>query len=157
MSLKLEKSQTGIAGEYYAAGELSRLGYNVTITFGNTKSVDLLIQKDTSTYAVQVKSIQSTSSICWTVDKTKVKAGLYYILINLHVDQPESKPDFFVLTGAEVIDLFLDTKKAGQKRTYLDYKRLKRMGGYQNRWGIFGRPEEVIEGTEVYTEVTEII
>jgi len=116
MSLKLEKSQTGIASEFYVAGELARLGYNVTITFGNTKAIDSLIQKDMEVYKVQVKGIQATKSICWTVDKTKVTGDLYFVLINLHVDQPALKPDFFVLTGNEVIELFKDTKSVGPKR-----------------------------------------
>ncbi len=43
--LKLEKSQTGIASEFYVAGELSRRGYNITLTFENTKGIDLWVQK----------------------------------------------------------------------------------------------------------------
>ena len=139
MSLKLEKNQTGIAGEFYVAGELSRLGYNVTITFGNTKSVDLLIQKEHETFAIQVKSIQATKSICWNIDKTKVFNDHYYILVNLHVDYPKRKPEFFVLKGNEVMTMFTDTPKAGEKRTYLDYRRLKLLHEFENRWHIFGQ------------------
>jgi hypothetical protein len=145
MSIKLEKSQTGIASEFYVAGELSRLGYNVTVTFGNTKAIDLLIEKDRIVYKVQVKGIQATRSICWTVDKTKVTPDLYFVLINLHVDQPERKPDFFVLTGGEVLNMFNDTKAAGEKRAYLDYKKLKSFNQYQDRWKVFGQPNQVLE------------
>jgi len=144
MSIKLEKSQTGIASEFYVAGELYRLGYNVTITFGNTKAIDLLIQKDLEVYKVQVKGIQTTKSICWNVDKTKVTGDLYFVLINLHVDQPKQKPEFFILTGNEVIELFKDTKSSGQKRTYLDYKKIKTLKIHQDRWQIFGQPENLI-------------
>ena len=144
MSIKLEKSQSGIAGEFYVAGELSRFGYNVTVTFGNTKSVDLLIQKDQAVYAIQVKSIQATRSICWNIDKTKVFPDHYYVLVNLHVDHPNWKPEFFVLKGSETLTLFKDTPKAGNKRAYLDYKKLLQMNVYQNRWGVFGEPSEII-------------
>lgn len=72
----LEKQQTGIACEYYVAGELSRMGYNVSLTFGNTKSIDLLVEKDDTTLAIQVKGIQRTKSICWNFDKTKVKPNI---------------------------------------------------------------------------------
>ncbi|MDB5141668.1 MAG: hypothetical protein JWQ66_381 [Mucilaginibacter sp.] len=142
MSLKLEKNQTGIAGEFYVAGELSWLGYNVTITFGHTKSVDLLIQKQHETFAIQVKSIQATKSICWTIDKTKVFNDHYYVLVNLHVNYPERKPAFFVLKGHEVKTMFTDTLKAGEKRTYLDYRRLKLLPEFENRWHIFGQATE---------------
>ena len=144
MSIKLEKNQTGIAGEFYVAGELSRLGYNVTVTFGNTKSVDLLIQKDQAVFAIQVKAIQATKSICWNIDKTKVLAGHFYVLVNLHVDHPEMKPEFFVLTGDEVKTMFKDTPKAGEKRAYLDYKALLKLPAYKDRWDIFGHPSEVV-------------
>lgn len=144
MTIKLEKSQTGIAGEFYVAGELSRLGYNVTVTFGNTKSIDLLIQKENKIFAVQVKSIQTTKSICWNVDKTKVKPEHYFVLVNLHVDIPDNKPEFFILSGNEVNTLFQDTKKAGEKRAYLDYNKVKGLRLYNNRWSIFGQPDALL-------------
>lgn len=144
MAIKLEKTQTGIASEFYAAGELCRLGYNVTFTFGNTKSIDLLIQKDNMVYKIQVKGIQSSASLCWTVDKTKITEDIFFVLVNLHVDAPQAKPEFFILNATEVISLFKDTKKAGEKRAYLDYKRVLRDHQFQNRWEIFGPPEKVI-------------
>ncbi|MFA6085821.1 group I intron-associated PD-(D/E)XK endonuclease [Mucilaginibacter sp.] len=146
--MKLEKSQTGIASEYYVAGELSRLGYNVTLTFGNTKAIDLLIQKGKDVFKIQVKGIQTTKSICWNIDKTKVSADLYVVLINLHVNNPSTKPEFFVLTGSEVLELFLDTIKLGNKRTYLDYNKIKKLSIYQDRWSVFGLPENITAITE---------
>lgn len=139
MGLKIDRTQTGIASEFYVAGELSRLGYVVTVTFGNTKAIDLLIQKDDKVYPVQVKGIQSTKSICWNLDKTKVKENIYFVLVNLHIDKPDTKPEFFVLTGDEARRLFIDTNAAGEKRTYLDYNKIKKLGIYENRWTIFGK------------------
>ena len=130
----LEKQQTGIACEYYVAGELSRLGYNVSLTFGNTKSIDLLVEKDDFTVAIQVKGIQRTKSICWTLDKTKVKNNILYVLVNLHVDNIDSKPEFFIFTSEEVINLFKDTIKEGLKRSYLDYNTIKNDINYKNNW-----------------------
>ncbi|TVR41065.1 MAG: hypothetical protein EA392_02440 [Cryomorphaceae bacterium] len=132
---KLEKNQTGIASEYCVAGELARMGYNVSVTFGNTKSIDLLVERDDSTAAIQVKGMQRTKSICWNLDKTKVKNGIIYVLVNLHVDQPEAKPEFFVLTASEAKELFKDTPKQGEKRTYLDYNTIKKLSGYRDAWG----------------------
>jgi hypothetical protein len=143
MDIKLEKSQTGIASELYVAGELCRLGYDVTLTFGNTKAIDLLIKKENKILAIQVKGIQTTKSICWNLDKTKIADGpnLFLVLVNLHVDKPEMKPEFFVLTGSEAKNLFTDTSKAREKRTYLDYNKIKRLHIYQDRWTIFGQTE----------------
>lgn len=132
--LKLQRTQTGIAAEYYVAGELSRLGYNVTFTFGNTKSIDLLIEKDDNIIAIQVKGIQRTKSICWNLDKTKVKPNIFYVLVNLHIDTPSSKPEFFVLSSKEALELFTSPPKLGDKRAYLDYKKLKNLEVHQNKW-----------------------
>lgn len=132
--LKLQRNQTGIAAEYYVAGELSRLGYNVTFTFGNTKSIDLLIEKDDTIIAIQVKGIQRTKSICWNLDKTKVKANILYVLVNLHIDTPSAKPEFFILSSNEALELFTSSPKLGDKRAYLDYKKLKNLEIYQNKW-----------------------
>lgn len=130
----LVKQQTGIASEYYVAGELSRLGYNVSLTFGNTKSIDLLIEKDDCTVAIQVKGIQRTKSICWNLDKTKVKQNILYVLVNLHVDQIEEKPEFFILTSAEILEQFKNSLKEGEKRAYLDYNRVKANENFKNNW-----------------------
>lgn len=111
--LKLLRTQTGIAAEYYVAGELSRLGYNVTFTFGNTKSIDLFIEKDDIIIAIQVKGIQRTKSICWNLDKTKVKVNIFYVLVNLHIDIPSAKPDFSILSANEALELFTSSPKQG--------------------------------------------
>lgn len=132
--IKLQRTQTGIAAEYYVAGELSRLGYNVTFTFGNTKSIDLLIEKEDSIIAIQVKGIQRNKSICWNLDKTKVKSNVFYVLVNLHVDIPSEKPEFFVLNSEEALELFTSPPKLGDKRAYLDYKKLKSIGIHQDNW-----------------------
>ncbi|SEW35752.1 hypothetical protein SAMN05428988_4385 [Chitinophaga sp. YR573] len=140
--MALEKNQTGIACEYYVAAELSRLGYDVTVTFGNTKSIDLLVHKDDNVYAVQVKGIQQTKSICWNLNKTKFRGkNLILVLVNLHVDDVNAKPEFFVLRQSDALEQFINTPKEGENRTYLDYKRLKAKNIYQNRWDIFNKVE----------------
>lgn len=145
MALKLEKTQTGIASEFYVAGELSRMGYNVTVTFGNTKSIDLIIQKGIDVFKVQVKGIQSNASICWNIDKSKISDDLFFVLVNLHVDHPAAKPEFFVLTAKDAMENFKNTIKQGEKRAYLDYRTIKRADKYQDRWHIFGQRQQAGE------------
>lgn len=69
----LNKTNTGLAREFLLAGELARRGYNVTITFGNTKALDLLVEKHGRLVPIQVKGIQSKSSICWNISLAKFK------------------------------------------------------------------------------------
>lgn len=148
--LKLEKSQTGIASEFYVAGELSRRGYNVTLTLGNTKAIDLLVQKGIDIFQIQVKGIQRTKSICWNIDKTKINDDIYYVLVNLHADQPAEKPEFFLLTGQDTRKLFKPTTKADEKWAYLDYGTLKKLSIYKDRWDVFGKPEMVLKDPKTW-------
>lgn len=147
MDIKLEKSQTGIASEFYVAGELSRLGYNVTLTFGNTKAIDLLVEKGNKVVAIQVKGIQSTKSGNWNLDKSKITSdpNLFLVLVNLHIDHPSKKPEFFILTSKEALAIFKETPKDKDKRAYLDYNKLKKMHSFEGRWKIF---DEVSENEE---------
>ena len=66
---------------------------------------------------------------------------LILVLVNLHIDNPEGKPEFFILTQPEALEHFINTPKVGENRTYLDYKRLKKMNKYQNNWVVFNRRE----------------
>jgi hypothetical protein len=63
-----------------------------------------------------------------------VKSNIFYVLVNLHVDVPSEKPEFFILTSNEALELFTSSPKSGDKRAYLDYKKLKKIGIYQDKW-----------------------
>lgn len=126
----LHKTHTGIASEFFVAGELARRGFNVTLTFGNTKAIDLLIEKNGTLIPVQVKGMQRTSSICWNVNLEKLNdKSLIFVLINLHADTFQ-QPEYFVLTAAEVKQHFKPTNSG---RDYLDYNLAKKLD-LKDRW-----------------------
>lgn len=126
----LHKTNTGISSEFFVAGELARRDFNVTLTFGNTKAIDLLVEKNGKLIPIQVKGMQRTSSICWNVSLDKLKdPALIFVLVNLHADTFQ-QPEYFVLTAAEVKEHFKPTKSG---RDYLDYNLAKRLG-VQNKW-----------------------
>ena len=126
----LHKTNTGISSELLAAGELARRGFNVTLTFGNTKAIDLLVEKNGKLIPIQVKGIQRTASICWNINLSKVvDENLLFILVNLHADTL-SHPEFFILTKDEVKQHFKPTKSG---RDYLDYSYVKKLD-FQDRW-----------------------
>jgi len=130
MSELLHKSNTGIASELLAAGELGRRGFNVTLTFGNTKAIDLLVEKNGKLVPIQVKGIQRTASICWNINLSTLKnESLVFVLVNLHADSL-NHPEYFILTYDDVKANFKPTKS---NRDYLDYNLAKKLG-FQNRW-----------------------
>ena len=128
--IKLDKTLTGISCEFLAAGELARRGFNVSVTFGNTKAIDLLVEKDGKQFKFQVKGIQRNKSICWNISRHKIEPGLFFILVNLNADKLNEQVEFFVLT-AEEMTIKLKHVKSG--RDYIDYNLLKREG-YLGGW-----------------------
>jgi len=42
---KLPKNSSGLSSEYFVAAELYRRGYNVGLTIGNAKAIDILAEK----------------------------------------------------------------------------------------------------------------
>src|SRR5688572_27938705 len=59
-TLRLSTTLSGIAGEYFVCGELSRRGYVASLTLRNTRGIDILASNADATRSVgiQVKSKQ---------------------------------------------------------------------------------------------------
>jgi len=126
----LDKSNTGISSEFLVAGELARRGFNVTMTFGNTKALDLLVEKEGKLISVQVKGIQRKKSICWNISLSKVGIlKAIYVLVNLNADTLDI-PEYFILTEKEIKQHFKPTKSG---RDYLDYNQVIRLD-LQDKW-----------------------
>jgi len=125
----LHKNQTSISSEFFVAAELARRNYNVSLTFGNTKSIDLLAEKEGKKVSIQVKGIQREKSICWTINSDSISADVIYILVNIHSDTLQA-PEYFIFTGSE---LKKEIKKVKSGRDYIDYKPILN-SDYQNAW-----------------------
>lgn len=129
----LHKSNTGIASEFLVAGELARRGFNVTMTFGNTKAIDLLLEKNGKLIPVQVKGMQRKASICWNISLSKLQnQSVIYVLVNLNADTLQP-PEYFILTEDEVKQNFKPTKSG---RDYLDYNLAVRLD-FMDKWDKF--------------------
>lgn len=123
---KISTGLSGLAGEYFVAGELSRRGYMASIMLRNTKGIDILAANSTatSTAAIQVKTNQGDQK-SWILNKKCedfVEDNFFYVFVNL--DTESKYPDFHVVPGKIVAKFiredhqnWLDTPgKNGQKR-----------------------------------------
>lgn len=95
-----DRNSTHLAGEYFVAAELYRLGYSVGMTIGNAKAIDILAEKYGKTTCVQVKAIRSKKSGGWPMMRNNVKRGVIYVFVLLN--EPPSRPEYFVATAKEV-------------------------------------------------------
>lgn len=80
-----EKDKSHWAGQFFAAGELTRRGFWVTFTFGNAPSTDLLvISPKGKKFRVEVKT-KAVESYSWRFKKkgSKVKGSkdLWFVLV----------------------------------------------------------------------------
>ncbi|MBK9097543.1 MAG: hypothetical protein IPM14_05315 [bacterium] len=97
---EIASNSTGLSGEYFVAGELLRRGFNVAITMGNAKAIDLIAERKGRTFPIQVKSIYKKKNAGWPIFKSKVKRNHLYVFVILNGDKLTS-PDYFICTSRE--------------------------------------------------------
>jgi len=104
--MKLSKQLSGIAGEYYAAAELSRRGLLAAITLRNSDSIDILASSiDGETQiSVQVKTTQNKRK--WPLSEKVEKEysnKKIYIFINI-LNNKISRPEFFLIHSKDLAE-----------------------------------------------------
>lgn len=101
---KLSMGLSGIAGEYFVAGELSRRGFMASVTLRNNDSIDIHASKtrDNKMFAIQVKTSQ-VSKRSWQLNKkAELFEGnnIFYIFVTLK--GLEERPDYFIVPSSVI-------------------------------------------------------
>lgn len=144
---KLSKGITGIAGEYFVAGELSRRGYMASITLRNNDSIDIHASNlaDNKIFAIQVKTSQYTGRK-WPVGQKAENLhadNLYYVFVALKIIT--ERPDYFIVPSEVVAKYvtaghkkWLETKgKNGQPHKDTTMRQFSdKVGKYLERWDL---------------------
>lgn len=123
----LSKNSCGLSGEYFVAAELYRRGFNVGLTIGNAKAIDILAEKDDKTYQIQVKTIRSKKSVSWPLRSDQINYNVIYILVNLNLN---NQPDFYII---KPLDLKLHQTDYGN-RGVVSLSKVKTANTYLNSW-----------------------
>ena len=96
--------QSGVAGEYLVAGELSRRGYIASIILRNTRGVDILAANEAGTRSVeiQVKTNQDDSRKWVLSEKAKSLSdpGFFYVFVAL---RGLLQPRYHIVPSAVVV------------------------------------------------------
>lgn len=145
---KLSKIQSGVTGVYLTAGELTKQGYITSITFRNTKDIDILASNEdgTKTVNIQVKTNQGNKNKWLLSEKSESYFSdiFFYIFVNLNNG---NQPDFFVVPSKDLASFIKDNHEKwmaklglkGQKhkatslRAFVDKEKQ-----YLNRWDLLG-------------------
>ena len=125
---EIQRSSTGLSGEYFVAAELLKRGYSVGITMGNAKAIDILAEKDGNQFIIQVKAIFKKKNVGWPMMADKVNESIFYVFVNLNGDKM-TEPDYFIATGLEA----KQKVKQYTTRGIIDLSTLNN-DDFKNRW-----------------------
>jgi len=138
MSRRPLKYQTQWSAQFFAAAELTRRGYLVSLTLGNAPVVDLLVVSPTGThFQVDVKGLSSRNF--WLIRERPCPPDLFFILV--HVPLKGGHPNFFVLPASTVMSEIanLRQKTLDQRKKWVDWGAGLNWGTaapYQDRWDL---------------------
>ncbi len=109
---EIQKSSTGLSGEYFVAAELLRRGYSVGITMGNAKAIDILAEKNGQQHIIQVKAIFKRKNVGWPIMSDQINHQIIYVFVNLNGDKM-TLPEYFIATGEEAKSKVKQYEKRG--------------------------------------------
>lgn len=135
------QTQTGAAGAFLVAAELSLRGWPASVTFGNTKRTDLLAQVGDHLLpvAVQVKTKGEKSRDFRLASLTQLSpsgANEWVVLVALHAD---ARADFFVVPRDHVVASVVAVMHALPKNSW-GALGPQEFAGYQDAWSLMERP-----------------
>lgn len=98
---KIEKQLTGISGEFFVAAELAKRNFQVALTLGNAKGIDLFAtnQLTEKTFEIEVKTLRKKPN-CFTLNFKRVKKKKIFIFV--YLNEIQTSPQYYILTGEEL-------------------------------------------------------
>ena len=108
---KPDSQQIGLAGEYYVAFVLSRLGYDIGITIGRAKIFDMVaVAPSGKEINIQVKA--TYSAYVWLVSHRRFSTSKNSVVALVRLDKyPTEKPELYFLPGEKANDYTSDKYK----------------------------------------------
>jgi len=137
---------TNLASEFYVLSMLYRNGINATLTLGNKKAVDIVIEKDGKVITLDVKGAQKKSgSFPMENVPKKAKANHYYAFVILKA--MDELPEVYIVPSNKIDIPYPQLRNLkGNKLLYysphgrhtVDFNRLRKLRHlYENKWEYF--------------------
>ena len=125
MASIIDRQKTGLSGELFVAAELLKRNFQVSLTLGNAKSIDLLVydEKINCTFEVQVKSLRKPNY--FDTDPKKIIGSHIYAFVLLN--DPGESVEIFFLKGEIILNekiKFFGKDHETSKRNGIYYKTL---------------------------------
>ena len=136
---RIDPQVTAMAGEFLTAGKLFKKGYQVSVTLGNTKAIDIFIFNPATKkkFSVQVKTQRRKNN--FPIKKESIKREHIYIFVRLN--RFEDSEEFFIVPGREILkdinrffgSSYIDPEKPS-KMPAINYGPLD---SYRDNWAVF--------------------
>lgn len=124
-----QKYHKSLAGEFFVAAQLQRLGIHATVTYGNAKGADVLAVSSHTEAASKalVIEVKTSDTGRWPVgNRVPAPSGKVWVFVDLPPDT-NTPPSYYVMTQAELHatlkpeeDRYLANFKAKHGRDYGD-------------------------------------
>ena len=129
---------TNLAAEFYVLSVLHRLGLSASITLGNRKAVDIVVESRGRLFTIDVKGMAGRTN--WPMDNFKTKAGegtnhfIALVTFNNKISDPAVLPTVFLVPAEKVTSFFYRNPKGN--RQVVRYGRMRDEGSeFLEAWG----------------------
>lgn len=131
----MQNPNTNLAAEFFVASQLYRKGYNVTLTLGHTKEIDLIIPfPDGRVITIDVKGLKNKTN--WPINPKLKQKNHYYVFVCYldKIDDLEVPPEVFIVPSVQINKVLSKWSKTTHVNVFaVDYKRIKNTG-YKDAW-----------------------
>ena len=127
--------KSGLSGELFVAAELLKRDFQVSLTLGTAKAIDLFALNEESgvTYKVQVKTLRASN--CYLINAEDIDPSLVYAFVLLH--KVGQNVDYFLISGQELIEKEKDIWGSGGGRIPMAGITMGGIKPYKDNWGVF--------------------
>ena len=124
---------TNLAAEFYVASQIFRLGHTVTITYGNTKEIDLIVHNENGQMiTIDVKGLKNTTN--WPIKSKPEKKNHFYILVTYKnkLNDLDKSPEVYIIPAIK-IKKYLSSWTGNKNVTCVGYSKIKG-SEYKDAW-----------------------
>lgn len=106
MTKQKKKYHLSMAGEFFVAAQLQRLGVPASVTYGNAKKADVIALSGKGNCAVVIE-VKSTAQPKWVIGQYIPEEGMNpWVLVHIPAEEALN-PEYYVLTQSELREICL--------------------------------------------------
>jgi hypothetical protein len=139
---------TSLAAEFYVLSVLHRLGFHASLTLGNRKAIDIVVETETRTLSIDVKGMASRTN--WPLDnfesENRPNHFIALVSFNNKIRDPSAVPTVFLVPARDVPTFFYTNPK-GNRRT-IPFRTMRDKGQkYRDAWHFLTDPKPLPRST----------